>query len=95
MLGSKLPLSNTKTLPQFSLSPRTDPHCKMVISSKHLVDMLGRDSPGVGAYEVDFDKLSRSVLNRKGKGGGADNYSFGATQKFFELSSVTNMKRDK
>lgn len=54
--------------------------------------MLGKDSPGVGAYEYDFGQLSRSVLNR-GKGG--DNYSFGSSQKFFELSSVRNLKRDK
>lgn len=57
-------------------------------------DQLGRDSPGVGAYDVDFNKLSKSVLNYKGKGGG-DNYSFGSTQKFFELSSVTKLKREK
>jgi len=63
MVGRKLPLSNLKNIPMFTLSPRTDLNRKQVISSKHLVDVLGRDSPGVGAYQYDFDKLSRSVLN--------------------------------
>lgn len=76
----------------FSLSPRTDANRKVVISPKHVQDMLGRDSPGVGTYQYDFNKLSKSVLN-KGKGG--DNYSFGSAKKFFELSTVTEMKRDK
>lgn len=92
MIGKKLPLSNTKNIPMFTFSPRTDEHRKMIISSKHVQDMLGKDSPGVGAYQYDFGKLSRSVLN-KGKGG--DNYSFGSTQKFFELSSVTKLKKEK
>ena len=92
MIGNRLPLSHTKNIPMFTFSPRTDEKRKVVISNKHVQDMLGKDSPGVGAYQYDFGKLSKSVLN-KGKGG--DNYSFGSTRKFFELSSVTNLKKEK
>jgi hypothetical protein len=92
MLGRKLPLSNTKNLPMFTLAPLTDPNNKVVISSKHVQDQLGRDSPGVGAYQYDFDQLSKSVLNR-GKGG--DKFSFGSSAKFFEHSSVTKLNMEK
>ena len=74
MLGNRLPLSNTKNIPMFTLGAHTDVKNKVIISSKHIQDQLGRDSPGVGTYQYDFDKLSKSVLNR-GKGG--DNFSFG------------------
>ncbi len=95
MLGRKLPLSTSKNLPMFTFSPRTDVNCKKIITSKHVVDMLGRDSPGVGAYEYDYDKLSRSVLNGKRRMGGYENYSFGATEKFFELKSIKEQKKEK
>lgn len=38
------------------------------------MDNLGKDSPGVGTYEYDYDKLTKSVL---GKGKGGMDYSFG------------------
>ncbi len=47
--------------------------------------MIGRDSPGVGAYAYDFNKLSKSVLSYGGPGGKAGgafidkNYSFGTS----------------
>jgi hypothetical protein len=98
MVGRKLPLSNLKNIPMFTFSPRTDLNRKQVISSKHLVDMLGRDSPGVGAYKYDFDKLSRSVLNAANnpkKPGLHENYSFGSTEKFFELKAIVEQKQEK
>lgn len=57
--------------------------------------MLGRDSPGVGAYQYDFNKLSKSVLNKNGGKVPNAEYSFGSTEKFFEMSSVTKLKREK
>lgn len=84
-------MSTIKNLPSFTLSPRTDKQNKLVISSKHVQDQLGRDSPGVGSYQFDFAALSKSVLN-KGKGG--DEYSFGNGQKFFELNQIKTLKKE-
>ena len=36
MFGKRLPLSHTKNLPMFTLSPKTDPNRKVVISGKHV-----------------------------------------------------------
>ena len=95
MLGRKLPLSTSKNLPMFTFSPRTDLNRKQIITSKHVQDMLGRDSPGVGAYEYDYDKLSKSVLNGKRRAAGFENYSFGSTEKFFELKAIREQKKEK
>lgn len=104
MIGnSRLPLSNTKNLPMFTLSPKTDVNRKVVISSKHVQDQLGRDSPGVGTYQFDFNKMSKSVLNSVGPGGikgsavlsSRAEFSFGSTEKYFELTSVTKLKKEK
>jgi hypothetical protein len=90
MLGKKLPLSTTKNLPFVTLSPLTDPNKKVVISSKHVQDQLGRDSPGVGAYQFEDSIFSQSVMQRASQDAG-----FGTQKKFFELSSVTKLKREK
>jgi len=91
MLGKKLPLSTTKNIPFVTLSPITDPNKKMVISSKHVQDMLGRDSPGVGAYQFEDTAFNKSVLTRSG----ILEAGFGTTKKFFEPTSVTNLKKNK
>lgn len=91
MLGKKLPLSTTKNLPFVTLSPITDPNNKLVISSKHVQDQLGRDSPGVGTYQFEdsiFNKSLKSISRPLDAG-------FGTSKKFFEPSSVTDLKKNK
>ena len=51
-----------------------------MITSKHISEVLGRDSPGVGSYNYDFQNLSKSVLSTKGNG--RADYSFGKSIKF-------------
>jgi hypothetical protein len=91
MLGKKLPLSTTKNLPFVTLSPITDPNNKVVISSKHVQDQLGRDSPGVGAYQFEDSVFNKSMISKSG----LIEAGFGTTKKFFEPSSVTNLKKNK
>jgi hypothetical protein len=66
MLGKKLALSTTKNLPFLTLSPITDPNNKVVISSKHVQDQLGRDSPGVGAYQFEDSVFNKSMISKSG-----------------------------
>lgn len=91
MLGKKLALSTTKNIPFVTLSPITDPNNKVVISSKHVQDQLGRDSPGVGAYQFEDSIFNKSVISKSG----LIDAGFGTTKKFFEPSSVTNLKKNK
>ena len=51
--------------------------------------MIGRDSPGVGAYAYDFVHLSQSVLGNKRK---IAEIKIGTEEKFHELTSVKNFK---
>ena len=89
MVGKSMPLSTIKN-PQFiTLGAITDYNRKMVISPKHYQDMIGRDSPGVGAYAYDFVHLSQSVLGNKRK---IAEVKIGTEHKFHELSSVTKLK---
>lgn len=72
-----------------TLGAITDLNRKMVISPKHVQDMIGRDSPGVGAYAYDFMHLSQSVLGNKRK---IAEVKIGTEEKFHELSSVKHFK---
>jgi hypothetical protein len=58
-----------KNLPSFSLYAKVDTNKKVIISKQHKVDQIGRDSPGVGTYQYDYDALTKKVL-AAGKGGG-------------------------
>jgi len=90
MLGKPLPLSTIKN-PQFiTLGAITDQSRKMVISPKHVQDMIGRDSPGVGAYAYEFASLSQTVLGNKRK---IAEVKFGTEDKFHELTSVKHFKK--
>lgn len=62
---------------------------KLVISKQHMQEVAGRDSPGVGSYKYDFEKLSKSVLSKPNDSGGnaTRDYSFPKASKFFEVSA--------
>lgn len=55
--SSNILISKVKNLPSFSIREKTDQFKKRVITKGHVVDQIGRDSPGVGAYEYDFSQL--------------------------------------
>lgn len=55
--GQRSPVSNVRNAPSFGIPGGTDSKNKVVISSQHVVDKLGKDSPSVGAYNNDIDKL--------------------------------------
>lgn len=57
LTGQKQTISRIKNLPAYSISTRTDKMKKLIISKDHKVDQIGRDSPGVGAYNYDYSKL--------------------------------------
>ena len=54
--------------------------------------MIGRDSPGVGAYAYDYTLLSQSVLGDKRK---IAEVKIGTEEKFHEPSSVKKLKQFK
>ena len=43
--------------PSFGIIGRTDSKNKLIISHSHVVDKLGKDSPSVGTYNNDIQKL--------------------------------------
>ena len=60
-----------------------------MISSKHFVEQMGRDSPGVGTYNYDFEKLAKRVLT---SGNGGNEYSFGFETRFFDFRQSRQLK---
>ena len=86
---SNILISNVKNIPSFSIRERTDQFKKRVITKGHVVDQIGRDSPGVGKYEYDYSELQKRVL-ASGKGG--NNYSFGFTTRFFDFKQIKELK---
>lgn len=54
--------------------------------------MIGKDSPGVGSYNYDYNKLAKSILAGKGQGG--QDFSFGAQTKFFEFTSSKKLRTE-
>eukprot|EP00347_Sterkiella_histriomuscorum_P013432 403364728 len=92
LTGVKQVVSTKQNQPSFSMRERTDTNSKMVISSDHKVDQIGKDSPGVGQYSYDYSKLTKSVLSTNNKSsGGGHNYSFSGQRKYFDFTS--NMKQ--
>ncbi len=75
-------ISKVKNIPSFSIRERTDQFKKRIITRGHVVDQMGRDSPGVGSYKYDFCELQKKIL-ASGKGG--SNYSFGYGSRFFDF----------
>jgi hypothetical protein len=73
------------------MSQKTDKLSKSVISKAHIIEKIGRDSPGVGTYNYDYGKLSKSILATNGNGGGKD-YSFGFGTRFFDFRQNYLMK---
>ena len=83
MTGSaNILISKVKNLPSFSIREKTDHFKKRIITKGHIVDQIGRDSPGVGAYGYDYSELQKKIL-ASGKGG--NNYSFGLGSRFFDF----------
>ena len=80
-------LSKLKNIPSYSIYSKVDTNKKVIISKQHTVEQLGRDSPGVGTYDVDYDQLTKKVL-AAGRGGGQQ-YSFGFGSRFFECREQT------
>lgn len=56
------------------MSARNDKKNKMFITKNHVQDIIGRDSPGVGKYKINYDKLYKSILSNAE---GERKYSFG------------------
>lgn len=52
--------SKKRNLPSFSFGARQSKH--QIISSKHLNELRGKDSPGPGIYETDALCLSTHVM---------------------------------
>ncbi|CDW73463.1 UNKNOWN [Stylonychia lemnae] len=83
--------SSTK---EYLLKPvgyRTDPNQKQVISSQHKVDQLGKDSPGVGAYNYDYSNLTNKIL---AQGSVVQNFSFSQQRKFFDFTQNIRLKQE-
>ncbi|TNV81678.1 hypothetical protein FGO68_gene3382 [Halteria grandinella] len=90
MTGQKHMLSKLKNIPSFSIYSKVDQNKKVVITKEHKVEQLGRDSPGVGTYEYDYDQLTKKVL-AAGRGGGQQ-YSFGFGSRFFDFREQSQLK---
>jgi hypothetical protein len=82
LTGTKNMVSTLSNFPAFTMSSKIDSNKKVVISKKHSIEQLGRDSPGVGAYQYDYEKLQRKFL---ANGNGGNNYSFGFGTRFFDF----------
>lgn len=57
--------STKKNFPSYSISLGSK-HPNMVITSLHTVELLGRDSPGVGNYNIDSELIKRSQYKNIG-----------------------------
>ena len=51
--------SKQENTPAFSFGGK--PHSKVVISSKHMGEVVGRDSPGAGAYDPNLYSISHKI----------------------------------
>eukprot|EP00347_Sterkiella_histriomuscorum_P009711 403340173 len=93
LTGQKQISSTKQSPPSFSISQRVDPNKKVVISKDHIQEIIGRDSPGVGSYTYDYNRLQR-ILSKSNMGGVTvnDNYSFTKEKKFFELTENLELK---
>ena len=66
-----------------SLGEKTNKNNKAVISSKHVADLLGKESPGVGSYDAD-SKVSSTFHMRSA--------SIGQCIKFYENKGSLKLK---
>ena len=78
-----------RNIPSYTMSSRTDSKHKVLISKQHKVEQVGRDSPGVGTYDYDYETLSKTVLS---KGEGGHDYSFGFGTRFFDFRQQATLK---
>jgi len=46
-------VSNIKNSPMYSIIANKKTPYKLIISKEHVVDMVGKDAPGVGSYICD------------------------------------------
>jgi hypothetical protein len=53
-------MSRLRNPPAFSINGPKNPTYKHVISKEHVVDLLGKETPGVGAYKLE--KIKEVVL---------------------------------
>lgn len=80
MTGKSLLESNRKNAPQFSFGTRAVK--APIISKKHIQELIGNDSPGVGLYNT-------IVLDDR-----SPKFSMGSEPRFGEKPSIINMKRN-
>lgn len=84
MTGTALHDSGKKNQPSFSFGTKiTKPP---IISKKHIQDIIGIDSPGVGTYDTNPDSLN-------GKSTQSPKYTIGTEERFAEKTSVLNLKK--
>ena len=72
------------------MSKRTNERNKVIITSKHTQDILGKDSPGVGSYYYNYEKLASETLSIL-KHPAA--YSFGSAPKFQEYQNINKTRQ--
>ena len=78
LIGSSVADSGKKNSPLFSFGHKIKK--PPIISKRHIVDIKGKDSPGVGRY---------NVVNTKNN---SHEFSMGASQRFSEMSEVVSLK---
>lgn len=79
LTGSSLLESSKKNAPSFSFGSKIQK--PSIITKKHVQELLGWDSPGVGLYDTSP------------KGDTSPKYSMGSGQRFQEKSSVLKIKK--
>ena len=90
LTGRSIHVSSKRNFPMISLSHRTDPNNKVMITKEHTSMIMGRDSPGVGTYTYDYSKLANKILSNHSRAG--SEFSIGNQRKFFQFKESEGAK---